>query len=141
MPMVARAVYTSNGSVRLTFPFQPILIAVLKERIPRSCRTYNPKTKSWTVSGGWQDRAVNLLLGVFPDAQVEHPRSDRGTETVGQIDDAHAELHLLSSAPPELIEAAYRVLAKQHHPDAGGGTVTMQRLNTAYAVLKAQVVA
>jgi hypothetical protein len=73
MPMVARAVYTSNGSVRLTFPFQPILIAVLKERIPRSCRTYTPKIKPWTVSGGWQDRAVNLLLGVFPDAQVEHP--------------------------------------------------------------------
>jgi hypothetical protein len=48
---------------------------------------------------------------------------------------------ICSRAPPELIEAAYRVLAKQHHPDAGGDTVTMQRLNTAYAVLKAQVVA
>jgi curved DNA-binding protein CbpA len=79
-----------------------------------------------------------LLLIVFPDAQVKRPSTDRARAT-SRIDDALAQLHLLSTAPPELIDAAYRVLAKQHHPDTGGDTVVMQRLNGAYDVLKARV--
>jgi len=46
--------------------------------------------------------------------------------------------HILQVAPgacPEVIKAAYRALARKHHPDQGGDPAMMQRLNAAYARL------
>jgi hypothetical protein len=40
-------------------------------------------------------------------------------------------LHILPSAPPEVVRAAHRALARRYHPDAGGDTLTMQRINHA----------
>ena len=37
------------------------------------------------------------------------------------IEAAFATLHLLPSAPPELVQAAHRTLVKIHHPDVAGG--------------------
>jgi curved DNA-binding protein CbpA len=51
--------------------------------------------------------------------------------------DASARLHLLPDAPPELIKAAYRELAKLNHPDKGGNEEAMKLLNEAYAKLAA----
>lgn len=45
-------------------------------------------------------------------------------------------LHLLPSAPPEVVDAAYRAMAKIFHPDAGGATNDMQRINAAYDAIK-----
>jgi len=46
-------------------------------------------------------------------------------------DDPAAVLYVSPQAPLEVIEAAFRALAKQYHPDRGGSTVQMQRLNLA----------
>ena len=43
----------------------------------------------------------------------------------------YAVLHVANDAPLEVCEAAYKALTKKHHPDLGGDTATMQRLNTA----------
>lgn len=48
----------------------------------------------------------------------------------------YAALHLQPDAPLEVAEAAYRALARRHHPDAGGDTVTMQRLNAAIELIR-----
>lgn len=43
------------------------------------------------------------------------------------------ELHLLPTAPRRVIDAAYRALSQEYHPDAGNGNPDAQvRLNTAY---------
>jgi hypothetical protein len=44
-------------------------------------------------------------------------------------------LNLTTAAPPELVAAAYRALAKLHHPDAGGDEATMKAINAAYEEL------
>ena len=49
-----------------------------------------------------------------------------------------AELHL-PTAPPELVEGAYRILARLHHPDAGGSREAMQAINGADAALRERV--
>lgn len=41
-----------------------------------------------------------------------------------------------SGAPPALVDAVYRQLAKLYHPDVGGDLRTMQQINEAYARLK-----
>lgn len=40
----------------------------------------------------------------------------------------------------EEVKAKYKVLAKQHHPDCGGDTATMQAINTEYAYACATVI-
>jgi curved DNA-binding protein CbpA len=51
--------------------------------------------------------------------------------------DYHTVLGAAPTADPEVIRAAYRVLAQRHHPDrnAAGDGATMVLLNQAYAVL------
>lgn len=48
----------------------------------------------------------------------------------------HATLHLLRTAPPELVKAAFHCLAKLYHPDRGGDLAKMQALNSAYEKLQ-----
>ena len=49
---------------------------------------------------------------------------------------AYDVLYLQAGAPVPLIQAAYKALAKLHHPDvAGGDTMTMAEINTAYDLL------
>lgn len=45
-------------------------------------------------------------------------------------------LQVSPNADSEIIEAAYRRLAKKHHPDVGGDPETMKLINEAYAVLR-----
>lgn len=49
---------------------------------------------------------------------------------------AYAQLWLRPGAPLPVVKAAYRALAAQYHPDAGGDTVAMTRLNDAYETLR-----
>jgi TolA-binding protein len=46
--------------------------------------------------------------------------------------DPYAVLGVTGEAPPEVIEAAYKALAKIYHPDRGGSKEVMQRINRAH---------
>jgi hypothetical protein len=50
-------------------------------------------------------------------------------------------LHLLPSAPLPVIEAAYKALSRQSHPDVGGDGNRQRELNAALACLRQQRVA
>jgi hypothetical protein len=65
----------------------------------------------------------------------EIPINTDGTDA--PVSDHYAALHVLPSAPPEVVSAAYRALAKSLHPDVSGRDTTaeMARLNEAWAVL------
>jgi curved DNA-binding protein CbpA len=56
---------------------------------------------------------------------------------MNRFQDHYAVLGVAPSAAPEVIRAAYRVLAQRHHPDRNSQTdgSAMVRLNQAYAVL------
>jgi len=49
--------------------------------------------------------------------------------------DLYRTLQVDPSADVEVIQAAYRVLARRFHPDLAGDDVVMKRLNAAYEVL------
>ena len=136
---IPRAMYNRAGEVDLRFPFNARLVELLKSEIPARFRSYDPGAKTWTVKTAYASRAVDLLLDHFPDARIERP----GTrpEPAPPLTPARpfAVLHLLPTAPPELIDAAYRCLARLWHPDAGGNNDVMQEINGAYATLREQV--
>ena len=53
-----------------------------------------------------------------------------------RIDGAYALLHLRSTAPIEVCEAAYRALSKLFHPDVTGSSATQQSLNAAIETIR-----
>ena len=48
----------------------------------------------------------------------------------------YGTLFLLPSAPDELVKSAYRLLSMSYHPDRGGTTEQMSKLNSAYDEIK-----
>lgn len=50
--------------------------------------------------------------------------------------DPFAVMHLTKTAPFELVKAAYKVLMKLYHPDAGGDPDKAQEINAAYSEIK-----
>ena len=50
--------------------------------------------------------------------------------------DPYEVLGVRHDSPPEVVEAAYRALAKVRHPDAGGSDEQMAELNRAIAAVK-----
>ena len=124
---------TANGSVVLKFPFHKFLVESLKIDVPAHARTYDPDTRAWTVTEPYAPIAFRLMHVIFPDVViVDAAAADRAP----RAGDAYRVLHLLPSAPPELVTAAHRCLAKLNHPDRGGSTVAMQQINAAVDLIR-----
>ena len=128
-----------SGEVTLTFPYNKALVDRLKAEIPGYARAYDPTTKAWTVAPAYAAVAISLLRATFPDAVIENSGRRPEPQPIRPSDRSYAALHLLPSAPDELVDAAFRVLARQSHPDvAGGDGERMRELNDAFAELKAK---
>ena len=52
-----------------------------------------------------------------------------------QMEDLYRILQVDPAAEPDVVQAAYRVLARKFHPDASGSEALMKRLNRAWEVL------
>jgi len=133
-PLVAW--HPDGAGADITFPYSAYVVAELKRAVPAPLRTYDPDTKTWTVDGRYVHLVYHVLAQVFGDVDVEGSRygaADRGDPP---REAALVILHLRPTAPPELVDAAYRCLARLHHPDAGGDHDAMLRLNQALEVLR-----
>ncbi len=141
-PQRARVCIDVYGVLTFRGPYIPALIAGFKS-LPFRFRDYAPDDgKLWTIKPPYAEEALTLILRYAPDAEVEYSRQSRTHRTDAPPsggNDYFATLHLRPTAPPELIDAAYRTLAKRFHPDRGGDTATMQQLNGAYAALRERV--
>jgi DnaJ-domain-containing protein 1 len=114
------------------------LIEALKDAIPAYDRTYSPATREWLIDASARDSLDNWLddaRAVF-NASVEWQPTKHKRTRARTVPDAFATLHLLPSAPPEVVRASYKALAMKHHPDKGGDVRAMQRINEAYERLR-----
>ena len=125
-------VWHPDGSAAdVTFPFDAFVVGEIKRAVSSPLRSYDPDSKTWTVAGRYVSAVYHVLAQVFGEVDVEGSRSgaaDRGRQS---SDDPWVILHLRPTAPPELVSAAHKVLARLHHPDAGGSTALMQQINRA----------
>jgi hypothetical protein len=134
---------TELGDAHLRFPYSPLLVDDLKRQIPKSCRAWTPEAKYWWIEAPYVNLAARLAEGYFDVEYIDAPQAQQHTSSAAPPPprplhpDPFATLHLLPSAPPELIEAAARTLAKIHHPDLRPehekalATATMARINRA----------
>jgi hypothetical protein len=126
-----------HGGFKWTFDG---VIDKLKNGIPSFARRWEPHNKAWRIrSDQFLHRWLDICLW---DDEVEAawekerqhqppPRQPKATARAA----AFVTLHLLPTAPPELVKAAHKTLALLHHPDKGGDLRTMQAINAAYDVL------
>ena len=115
----------------------------LKINVPAGGRQWNPASKCWMFMDAYLPLVQNLLRRYGLTFTVDTGNTDQarnnGTTAHRQLTDrerAAAELFLLPDAPECVINAVYRALSKQYHPDAGGNVEQMQRLNAAVEVLR-----
>jgi hypothetical protein len=131
-----------------TYVFK-LLLDTLKSFINPCYRFYDPGTRKWVIGEPATEsfrRWLSYARSTFnaqvqwiggeayadPEAEWTPPPPPRPKPV-----DPYTALHLLPSAPAELVKAAYRTLAQIHHPDRGGDTDAMQRINDAYRRLAA----
>jgi hypothetical protein len=121
-----------DGAVTLTFPFDAWLVDALKAEIPGHARTYDPVAKSWTVAPAYGGVATRLMYQAFTDVEIIDAAAGPGFDRGGDPREAAlVVLHLRPTAPPELVDAAYKCLARLHHPDRGGDHDAMLAINAA----------
>jgi hypothetical protein len=127
-----------------------LCVSTIKSFIPAGLRGYTPATRQWFIDEDathqmrrWLSYAetmigarVEWISEVYEDYEAECPPPYTPPPRPKPVD-PYKTLHLLPSAPPEVIKAVYKVLAMKHHPDHGGSEETMKRLNEAYGKLLA----
>ena len=130
-----RVTLTAIGEAKMSWPYCPPMLEALKTTIPYRFRDWDPTRKIWTIYPAYVDVAIAMLLSHFPDAEVPRRARTRTTTIPPAGNDPFAILHLRETAPPELIHAAYRCLAKIHHPDKAGDPAIMRQLTEAHDAL------
>jgi hypothetical protein len=112
------------GGYACKFGYDAGLVAALKAAVPGRWRRWDPERRVWLFSvRGWP-----LAERVFTEYGL--------LEGVAGPDWAWRALHLQPGAPESVIKAVYRTLAHTTHPDKGGDTEAMKRLNLAYERLR-----
>lgn len=126
MAETARIFEAKLGGFWLETPYVPDFVDDLKSSLPKFSRKWDPDLKMWWVATEFVDRARAVLR--------RHYELDGTTTMVtrNSDDSAWEILWLRPGAPFEVLRAAYRALAQLHHPDVGGDTRKMQKINSAY---------
>lgn len=119
----------------------------LKACVPAGCRKWDKETRTWLTQAIFGPRVQVWAHRWFDAGRIRVVRRDQHAESRGARDpragspsreprsSPHETLWILPGAPPELIKAAYRVLAALNHPDRGGDAEQMKRINLAYEAL------
>jgi hypothetical protein len=111
-------------------------ISELKGIIPVAFRNYEPTKKTWIITDwGRLDEWLDELRSVYA-VETEYDNEQPSRPPPAQsIASPFQTLYLLPNAPPEVVKAAYKALAKIHHPDARGSSEKMIEINRAFEVI------
>jgi hypothetical protein len=124
------------------------ILAGFKEAfLPHTERSFRESDKTWSVPlhcrtklDEWADSYFSTAFQVWEDQADEGPRASRseqrdrsaGSAARGSsVEEAYRVLHLLPSAPDEVLDAVHRALIKVYHPDHGGNHEDAVRINLA----------
>lgn len=118
----------SNGGWWLRTPYDATFVDELKGLIRYPLRKWDQNRKQWWIHSSAMPMALQIMRRHY-DRVIELGAAP------AQSANPYEALHLLPTAPPQVVKAAYRALAQLHHPDKGGDTAAMQAVNAAYEAL------
>lgn len=142
--------FREDSLLGILFSYDEDIISLIKDflnQYKKQCRNtggaggYIKELKIWYIEKFLESIFYNLLdfegyrihQIKCPWPELSFPLPDKTNLNNLPI---HTNLFLLPNAPLEIAEAAYKVLAKKHHPDLGGDTGTMQILNKTIAEIR-----
>lgn len=86
-------------------------------------------------AGGWDDPPREPPPRPRPAPEPERPRRP-APGPYRPVAGPHAVLGLLPTCDPDVVRAAYRILASKHHPDHGGSASAMAEINAAWEEIR-----
>jgi len=118
-----------NDRYTVRFSYDPLLVELLKSRVPSYARTWNSAGKLWTVD--------SVYAAPLAAAFTELGCTVVGVETrTPSACDGWAQ-HLFRAVGPSRVTAVHRALSKVLHPNVPTGSGVLQReLNDARAELE-----
>ena len=149
--------------IRVVTPYLAEFVADLKADVPYYAKDFDRESKHWLVDGEYEEMVREIADRYFETtvvvSEAEALRRERAARASAapppppqqSLHDTNecarrvrvmwreeAELFLLPGAPFEVIQAAYRAVAKLFHPDlvGSGGHERMVAINKAYSVLE-----
>jgi hypothetical protein len=120
--------WDADDWIALSIEYDSAFLEALKARVP--VRAWDAPTRRWLIPERCRGELENLLyvsFGAFRPLPERRPR---------QPAEPYATLGVLPDAPDVVISAAYKALARERHPDAGGSTEAFQRLEAARAAIE-----
>ncbi len=139
--MTASLVYHGRTAILKT-PYVREFVERLKAVVPQTYREWEPTNKVWLIRRPYDRVVARELRYYFLDASIEDQPLDEPNVPkphACSCDADHRALYVCQGAPAQVVRAAYKALAMVNHPDQGGDTETMQRLNMSYERLEAGV--
>jgi len=118
------------------------LLTTIRYGIKAAYRQFEQRKQSWMVHWSYLGFVVQMAraYGVEVDYsalpttwQLRAAGAQVLVDTAVEArENPFARLFITEDAPIEVVHAAFRALAKKHHPDAGGSTAVFQQLDAAY---------
>jgi hypothetical protein len=121
----------------LKTPYDKDFVEALKCMIPASSREWSPERKTWYIDQTYDETVVDLITSGGGRVLDKRPVLAAAPVIPGPLQEACTLLCVTPEAPLSVAEAAFKAQARRHHPDVGGDTEMMQRLNNALATFKA----
>ncbi len=110
-------------------------IAELKGIIPVAFRNYDPTKRTWLITDwGCLDEWIGELRSVYA-VEIKYDDEQPNQPPPQSIASPFQTLYLLPNAPPEVVKASYKALAKIYHPDARGNSEKMIAINRAFEII------
>lgn len=128
--MIAELFYM-DVSIWARTPYNADFVNDLKDEIPKDYRRWDKEERVWVISYVYEKEILDLCSSYF-DKVIQHGEKRYSTILSPP---AYKTLHLLPSAPKEVVVAAYRVLARLYHPDLNkdkNATEKMKGINVAF---------
>ena len=114
------------------FPYDALLVELLKSRVPSYARTWFSAGKYWTVDSAY----AAPLAAAFTELGCTVVGVETRTPATSSACDGWAQ-HLFRAVGPSRVTAVHRALSKVLHPDVPTGSGVLQReLNDARAELE-----
>jgi len=136
MALVALLLMGNDDRLVVRSPYNPDLVQALKDAIPYEYREWDAAAKVWRIDPDWGDVVLTSLEAIGATIVDKRPAVPPSPTVAQALQNACRRLCILPEAPIEVAEAAYKALARLHHPDVGGSTAVMQELNEAIRTFK-----
>ena len=120
---IAQATCRWDSRLELSFPYNRELVEAFKSQIDSHYREWSPSTKTWIFDPSLgAPTALRLVRFYYPDIEIIDSRNayqapPPNFEAKPAVDPDCAVLYVLADAPKCVVDAAFKALAREYHPD------------------------